>query len=145
MLKRREHEAGEQETLMGLIMDEVMDAIVATNEDEQIVLFNKAAEAMFGVSASAVLGQPVDQFIPQRFREAHHQAHREFAQDDHSARHMGVTREVVGLRASGEEFPAEVTISRVEMKGKGKTKRLFTVVLRDVSDRHQAQALLMKE
>jgi PAS domain S-box-containing protein len=64
---------------------------------------------------------------------------------------MMMGREVFGLRADGEEFPAEITISKIEVmdpektKTKTKTKKLFTVVMRDVTDRRKAEEALKKE
>jgi PAS domain S-box-containing protein len=58
---------------------------------------------------------------------------------------MGSARDVIGLRADGEEFPAEVTISKMEVPGWGKGKTLFVAMLRDVTEPRQTQAALKKE
>jgi PAS domain S-box-containing protein len=128
---------------MAMVVDGVMDAIVTTDEDERIVLFNEAAANMFRCPASSVLGQSINRFIPERFRVAHHPDHRQFWQSPVASPQVSIAREVTGLRADGEEFPAEATISQVEMKGK--RKKLFTVVLRDITERRQAQEALKKE
>lgn len=135
----------EQKALMELVVSGVRDAIVTTDEDQRIVLFNKGAENMFGCPVSSALGQSINRFIPERFREAHHKHHRQFVQNPELVRHMGAAREIFGLRVNGEEFPAEGTISQVEMKGKGKGRKLFTVVLRDITERRQAEETIKKE
>jgi PAS domain S-box-containing protein len=137
----------EQKALMEVVIGGVMDAIVTTDEDQRIVLFNEAAEKMFRCPASSAIGQRISQFIPVRLRSAHEGQHREFGQSAVASRQMGAARDVIGLRTDGEEFPAEVTISKVEMKGggKGKGKKLFTAVLRDITERRQAQEALKKE
>ncbi|HNP28951.1 MAG TPA: PAS domain S-box protein [Nitrospirales bacterium] len=133
----------EQKALMAVVMGGVMDAIVTIDEDQRIVLFNKAAENMFRCSASSALGQPIDRFIPERYRTAHQQHFQQFGRNSEPFRHMGAAREIFGLRTGGEEFPIEATISQVQVKEKG--KKLFTVVLRDVTERRHAQEMLKKE
>ena len=147
VLERIEIAHDEQQALMGVVVNGVMDAIVTTDEEERIVLFNEAAGQMFRCPASSALGQSINRFIPERFREAHHRHHRQFGQDSQVSRHMGQAREIFGLRDDGEEFPIEATISRVELKGKSKGhgKKLFTVVLRDISERRQAREAIEKE
>lgn len=128
---------------MAVVMGGVMDAIVTTDEDQRIVLFNEAAEHMFRCSASSALGQSIDRFIPERFRADHQRHFRKFGQNPEPFRHMGAAREIFGLRADGEEFPIEATISQVQVKEKG--RKFFTVVLRDVTERRHAQETLKKE
>ncbi|MDH4361820.1 MAG: PAS domain S-box protein [Nitrospirota bacterium] len=149
MWERLETAEEEQRALREVVMGGVMDAIVTTDEDQRIVLFNEGAEKMFGCPASRALGQSIDQFIPERFRLAHHGHHQQFQQNADRYRHMGGAREIFGLRTDGEEFPIEATISQVELKGKGKGKgkgkKLFTVVLRDITERREAQEAIKKE
>ncbi|MCA9458157.1 MAG: PAS domain S-box protein, partial [Nitrospira sp.] len=133
----------EQRALMTVVMDGVMDAIVTIDESQRIVLFNKAAENMFRCPASSAIGQPIERFIPERFRAAHQQHFQHFGRNPEPFRHMGAAREIFGLRTGGEEFPIEATISQVQIKGK--TKKLFTVVLRDVTERRHAQEILKEE
>ena len=129
----------EEKALMAMVVGGVLDAIVTTDEDERIVLFNKAAENMFRCSASSAIGQPIDRFIPERFRAGHYMQYRQFGEAVVATRQIGAARDVIGLRADGEEFPAEVTISKIEVKGWGKGKTLFTVVLRDIQYRKQEE------
>ena len=151
MQERIEIAQEEQKALMAMVMNGVMEAIVTTDEDERIVLFNEAAEKMFHCSASKALGQTIDRFIPERFRAALHMQNRQFEQEGIVFRQMGVARETAGLRTDGKEFPVEMTISQIEVnrkgkeKGKEKGKKMFTVVLRDITERRKAQEALKKE
>ncbi|MEO8324398.1 MAG: PAS domain S-box protein [Nitrospirota bacterium] len=133
----------EQKVLMAVVMAGAMDAIVTTDEEQRILLFNQAAEHMFRCSASSALGQSIDRFIPARFRAAHQRHFQQFGQNLEPFRHMGAARETFGLRADGEEFPIEASISQVQVKEKG--RNLFTVVLRDITERRHAQETLEKE
>jgi len=55
------------------ILASAMDAIIAVDEDQNVVLFNAAAEKMFRCPSSDALGQSLDRFIPVRLREVHRQ------------------------------------------------------------------------
>lgn len=105
------------------------DAIISVDESGAITIFNTGAEAIFGYGASEVLGQPLDVLLPERFRANHRGFMRSFAEDSGKARWMGERRLIFGLRKTGEEFPAEAAISRLDVDG----KRFLTVILRDVS------------
>jgi len=110
------------------------DAIISVDERQRIILFNTGAETIFGYSRDEVQGRSLEILIPERFR-LHHQSHlKTFTEGPTPARRMGERREIAGLRKNGEEFPAEASISRLESS----TGRIFTVVLRDVTDRKRA-------
>jgi PAS domain S-box-containing protein len=105
-------------------------AIISVDEQLRVVLFNPAAQRMFGVDAQAMMGQPLDRLMPQRFRDGHPQHMRDFERSGTSSRRMMNAVELVGLRANGEEFPIEASISRAEVEG----KPLLTAIIRDVSE-----------
>ena len=120
------------------IVESAMDAIIAIDEQQRIVVFNATAEKMFGCSADEALGHPVERFIPQRFR-AHHREHVvRFGEDGDTNRSMGALRPIAALRLNGQEFPIEASISQVNVGG----ANLFTVIIRDVTERHQAEKKL---
>jgi PAS domain S-box-containing protein len=122
-----------QARLRGMV-DSAMDAIISVDSEQRILLFNRAAETMFHCPAAEAIGQPLDRFIPQRFR-AVHAAHIEaFGQTGITTREMARARTVHGLRANGEEFPLEASISQVEAGG----QKIYTVIMRDVTERERA-------
>jgi PAS domain S-box-containing protein len=126
------------------IVESAMDAMITVDEDQRIVLFNPAAERMFGVLAIDAIGAPIVQFIPQRFRDGHDEHIRRFKETGVTNRRMGALGTVSGLRASGEEFPVEASISQVEIGG----AKIATVILRDIAERkvnEEARLLLARE
>jgi PAS domain S-box-containing protein len=117
------------------------DAIVCVDESQRIIFYNEGAEGIFGWSAPEIVGQPLETLIPERFRSTHADHVRTFGNSDVRARRMGERRTIIGLRRNGEEFPAEAAISHLKTDG----KRIYSVVLRDVTERKrslQTQELL---
>src|SRR5436190_1957213 len=128
-----------QAQLTGIIQS-AMDTIVTVDDQQRIVLFNAAAEKMFRCSASDAVGQSIERFIPQRFRPQHAGHIRRFGETGVTSRGMGTLGALWALRADGEEFQIEASISQIETRG----KKLFTVILRDVTERKQAEAELAR-
>ncbi|MGH9503549.1 MAG: PAS domain S-box protein [Terriglobales bacterium] len=126
----------ETQARMTGIIASAMDSIITVDGQQQIVLFNAAAENMFRCPAADALGQSVERFIPQPFRKAHSEHIRKFEKTGVTGRAMGALGTLWAVRADGEQFQIEASISQVVTGG----KRLFTVILRDVSERTQAEA-----
>jgi two-component system, cell cycle sensor histidine kinase and response regulator CckA len=120
------------------IVESAMDAIITIDDAQRIVLFNKAAEQMFGYTAEEMMGQALDLLIPESFRAAHRGHIEEFGRTGVSMRSMSGARPVSALRADGSEFPVEASISQVEVGG----QKLFTVIMRDITARVEAEQAL---
>ena len=133
--KQVEQELEAQRTQLDAIIESAMDAIITVDLEGRVLLFNQAAQSMFGCRGGDAIGQPLDRFIPERFREAHHEHMSLFARDGVASRAMQRGGTLYGLRSSGEEFPIEASISRVLVDG----KTLLTVILRDVTERKRAE------
>jgi PAS domain S-box-containing protein len=125
---------------LAAIIASTMDAIVTVDQEQKIVLFNKAAERIFGYRAQAILGRPLDTLIPEDLRVAHRVHIRAFGETGITSRSMYSPRTLNALRSNGEQFPIEATISQVEAAG----QKLYTVVLRDLSERKRAEEELRK-
>ncbi len=126
------------EAKLSEIVDSAMDPIIVVDEDQRVLVFNPAAEAAFRWPRSAVEGQPLDTLIPERYRDAHRRHIQRFGEAGVTSRRMGGQQILMALRADGSEFPIEASISQHAENN----RKLFTVILRDVSERVQAQALL---
>ena len=116
------------------------EAILSVNEQGQITLFNKGAETVFGYSASEMLGTPMDRLLPERFAAIYANQMRSFAQSEESNRNIHGPRSIWGRRKNGSEFPAEGSIVKVP----DGEKIMFTVTLRDITERLQAEDKLQR-
>jgi len=128
------------EARVGGIVDSAMDAIISVDESQRIALYNSAAEKVFLWPRDAVLGQPLDRLIPERLRAGHRSHIERFGRTGTTSRRMGDRTVLVGLRANGEEFPLEASISQHSEDG----RKLFTVILRDITERAQAEEALRR-
>jgi PAS domain S-box-containing protein len=123
-----------------LTIDSVMDAIVGIDEQQNILLFNPAAEKMFDMKMSQVIGQPLSLLLPLAMRTAHHGHVAQFSATNGASRAMAPRLDIMGRRADGTEFPIESSISKTMIGGKAQ----MTAVLRDVTLRRQAEAEMLQ-
>jgi two-component system NtrC family sensor kinase len=103
----------------------------------EILLWNPAAEAIFGYGEEEILGEPLSMLMPERFWEAHLDAFERRARGGDKTL-LRQSEDVVGLRKDGSEFPAEISLSAGEYDG----QPVFNAMLRDVSEQRVAQEAL---
>lgn len=115
------------------LLESAPDGMVVVDGTGQIVLVNSQAERMFGYSRGELLGEAIEELIPQRSREAHVQLRAEYAADP-KTRPMGVGRPLRGLRKDGSEFPVEISLSPV----KTEDGVLISSAIRDITERERA-------
>ncbi|HVZ76917.1 MAG TPA: PAS domain-containing sensor histidine kinase [Gemmatimonadaceae bacterium] len=122
-------------TLLAEIISISADAIICVDHEQRITFFNEGAERIFGYGTAEVMGKPLEMLLPARHRTSHHRHIERFSHSQVRARRMGERQEISGLRKSGEEFPAEAAISRVQHG----QEVMYSVVLRDITARRQAE------
>jgi PAS domain S-box-containing protein len=122
------------------ILDIAEDGIITVNLRRQIVLFNRGASKIFGYPPEEVLGRPLEDLLPPAYRAAHPAQVESFAEGPVVSRIMGERRVVAGRRKDGAEFPAEVTISKLERGG----ETLLTAIVRDATVRMKYEDALVK-
>jgi PAS domain S-box-containing protein len=131
----------EQERLrLAGIIDSAMDGIITIDESQRIVLFNTAAENIFRYRADEMIGRSIETLLPERVRSIHADYVRQFGRSNVSHNEMGKGRPISGLRADGEEFPLEASISQITLNG----QKFFTVTCRDMTERVRAQETRQK-
>lgn len=111
------------------VLSVATEGIIILDKDLNIYLFSQGAEHIFGRDAEEMAGTPVDQLIPARLRDAHRGNMQRFKEGSQKSLRMSARNGLVGLRKDGEEFPATVSVSKVEARG----GHLYAVILRDIS------------
>jgi PAS domain S-box-containing protein len=111
------------------LLELIPDAFVGIGADGEIVLANAQTEALFGYRREQLIGQPVEMLIPERAAGGARSDRTGFLVH-RGTRTMG-GRELAGRRRDGSEFPAEISLSSVEIDG----EVLATVTIRDISER----------
>ncbi|HEY7396548.1 MAG TPA: PAS domain S-box protein [Gemmatimonadaceae bacterium] len=138
--KRAESALRLSEAKFSGIVSIAADAIITVDAQQRITIFNEGAERIFGYAKNEIIGRPLEQLIPERFRVVHRAHFARFAASSDAARTMGERSEIFGLRKSGDEFPAEASIARVTA---GNTT-FFFVVLRDITTRKADEEALKR-
>lgn len=113
------------------------DAIITVDDNQRITMFNEGAEAIFGYSKAEVIGAPLEILLPERFRAIHRRHMERFATSRETTRRPNERGALItGLRKNGEEFPADASISMLDVGG----TRLFTVALRDITEQKRTES-----
>ena len=119
------------------VIENASDAIVTADSSGNIVLWNKAAEDIYGYTAGEMLNKPFIQIMPEQQQEFHWQQFTTFLAE----RKPGVIvthGELNARRKDGSEFPAEGSASLWETR----EGVFITSLVRDISERKRAETLL---
>lgn len=130
------HRVALSEARLRGIFDSATDTILTADATQTIVMANPAAARMFRCLLDQLIGAPLERLIPARYHQQHRRDVQAFGDADARTRQMAAQRPVMGLRADGEEFPIEASISQLTVDG----QRLYTVILRDITERKRMDA-----
>ncbi len=122
-----------RELLQGII-DTATDAIIAIDDQHRIVLFNQAAEYIFGYKAEEILGKDLDLILPPRLHGKHRRYIQEFIETGVSEV-IGRVMEGTACRKNGELFPVRISRSATQC---GDTW-IFTAIMRDISSQKKME------
>lgn len=122
----------------GGILDIASDAIISVDKNQHITLFNQGAEKIFGYTSQEILGKSLTLLLPDRFAKIHTQQVENYAHTPGETRQMAERGEIFGRRKDGTEFPAEASISKLNLNG----EVIFTTFLRDITAKKEAEKAL---
>jgi len=125
-----------QRAQLDAIFRTAMDAVLVVDEGQRVVSFNPAAEVMFARDRAAALGHPLGQMLPDAQAYVEELAGALRAADGSTRVPPGAVRSMLGVRASGETFPAEASIAKVDVNG----QLLFAAIVRDLTQRRRDEA-----
>jgi len=141
LVSTRTHEIAEGAAMMERITHDALDAIVMIDDGDTVIHWNPAAEKVFGYSQQEALGKSLHGLImPERFRDEYTPAFANYVRTGTGAL-IGVTREVEARHRDGHEFPLELSLSAVKVKGRW----VGIGIGRDVSERKELEQLLRQQ
>ncbi len=123
------------ETRFRGLLEAAPDAMVIVGKDGRIVLVNGQTEKLFGYGRDELIGQPIEIFVPERFRGGHPVLRNGYLSDP-KARPMGAGLELNARRKDGTEFPAEISLSPMQ-SAEG---TLVTAAIRNITERQKTEA-----
>jgi len=132
--KQYEEALHESESKIRAIVAAAADGIVTIDEGGCILSFNRAAQRIFGYSATEAIGQNVSILMPDPARNEHMGYLQRYLQTG-VPRIIGTTRELVGRRKDGVTFPMELSVGEYH----DGTTRGFVGIVRDIAGRKRAE------
>lgn len=121
------------------IIDTAVDGIITADKNGIIDSFNKAAEKIFGYKSNEVVGQNVNMLMPEPYHSEHTKYLGNYLRTG-KRKVIGIGREVSGLRKDGTTFPMDLSLGEVDLD----KQRLFTGIVRDITDRKKAEKELQE-
>jgi PAS domain S-box-containing protein len=116
------------------VAETTSDVIVAAGEDGRILFVNSSVEKVFGYKQAEVVGAELTRLMPDFMNRLREIARRGAEKGQKRVNRSGV--ELKGMRKGGKEIPVEVAFGEYPSDG----KRVFTGVVRDVTERKRAEA-----
>ena len=107
------------------------DAIIAVGKDGKIILWNPAAQRVFGFTAADALGQSLDLIIPERFRERHWNGFHQVMLTGQTRYGADVLR-VPALHKDGRALSIAFTVALVDSNNDSRT---IVAIVRDETQR----------
>ena len=139
--ERTEAALNQTQAKLAGILNLAEDAIISIDETQRIVLFNRGATKIFGYEPQTVIGQSLGILLPSTQADLHRHHVQGFRESADISRHMGQRdRTIYARHKDGSEFPAEVSISKLELEG----ETTLTAILRDITHRKQSEAALQE-
>jgi PAS domain S-box-containing protein len=134
--RRAELKSRERDALTRAILSSALDAIIVMDADGRVLEFNRGAERMFGYPSDEVIDRDMaDLIVPPWLREPHRAGLARFLRTGEGSSYLDNRIEITGLRADGDEFPVELTITQIDRPG----PPVFAGFIRDITDRKQAE------
>ncbi len=130
----------EQKGLINAIVDDAADGIITIDEHGKVLSFNHAASHIFGYLPSEMIGRNINMLMPEPYHSSHDSYLSQYMKTGNGSI-IGIGREVSGLRKSGEVFPMDLSVSEVMT---GARSRIFSGIVRDITERKKAEADLRR-
>ncbi len=128
----------ESEARKTAMFEAALDGIISISQEGTIIEFNAAAERIFGFQRAEAIGKELaGLIIPPAYRERHRKGLAQYL-ITHQGSVFNQRLELSAIRANGEEFPVELTVTPIPVDGPAQ----FTAYLRDITQRKQFEKAL---
>ena len=136
---KHEQQTRDLETRTRAIVDSAVDGIITIDTKGLIETYNRAAETIFGYTASEVIGQNIKKLMPKPYAQEHDGYLANYLRTG-KAKIIGIDREVLGLHKNGATFPMDLSIAAVKLG----SQQIFTGIVRDITERKLAEDQLLE-
>jgi two-component system, LuxR family, sensor kinase FixL len=126
-------------SILTLAIENTNEAFITIDQDHTIIVFNRAAERIFGYTRQEVVGRDLRLILGPGCREGHQAAVERF-KETRQPRLIGHDTEFMAMRKNGENFPASLSFSVAEID----KQLFFTAIMRDMTETKQLQGQVMR-
>ena len=138
-LQARDQKIRESEEKFRSLAQSASDAIISSDQEGNIVFWNKGAEKIFGYRGEEVLGKSLTLLMPEKYKDIYQQDINRLSTKGNSLL-VGKTLEFMGLRKNGLEFPLELSLAMWKVED----EVFFSAIIRDITDRKEEQRALQE-
>ena len=125
------------QSLVDTVLDTLVDGLIIIDRHGHIQLYNRACEGLFGYSAGEVLGRNVKMLMPPAVSDEHDSYLSNYQQTG-VRKIIGISREVVGRRRDGSEFPMHLAVGETSHMG----QPIYVGIIRDLTQRNRVEEQL---
>jgi PAS domain S-box-containing protein len=136
--KRAEDALRESEARYRAIVDTAADSIIVIDDTARVQSVNLATQDIFGYAPDEVIGRNVNILMPEEVAAAH-DGYIDAYKRTGVRKIIGIGREVEGRSKDGAKFPVDLSVAEWR---DAQGRRFFTGIMRDITERSQAQKML---
>ncbi len=137
--KRAEDELVHGQAWLRSLIDTTQDAVLSINREGRVVLFNPAAERVFGYSRAEIVGRKVNELMGEPYA-TEHDGYIERYERTGEARAIGRIRTVTARRKNGELFPIELSVTKIAEDQEAH----YAAFIRDISEKVRLQEQMVE-
>ncbi len=132
--KKVDDDLKKSEKMLQAIMDNIVDGLVITDEDGEIISFQGGAEKIFGYKSEEVIGKRIEMLMPSNYASEHNKYIKRYVKSKRP-KTMGVGRELTAVKKTGEVFPVDIALGSANLEG----ETVFVALIRDITEREAKQ------
>jgi PAS domain S-box-containing protein len=124
----------QNQEIFNVLLETVSEAVLIIDDKQSIVEVNGATETIFGYEKSEIKGKQLDLLLPSNYHSKHNDYFNAFLKE-YKHRVMAKTRDVYGLKKSGDIIPIEVDLNPFKIYG----KTYVMALVKDISKQKETE------